>query len=91
MGFGPAGVGTSAGAGTCWQHWFIFRHVYTKTKPVQRHSCRGIKMLFLIMSGNGFKLSLQNFSSALLANRSCSRGDFPAYAASPVPAQQIVL
>lgn len=72
---GLAEVGTSAGLLTSWQNWFIFRHVYTKTKCLQRHSCGGIKMLFLIMSGNGYKLYLQNFSSALLANHLFPRGN----------------
>ena len=42
-------------------------------------------MLFLIMSGNGYKLYLQNFSSALLANHLFSRGDSTTYATVSSP------
>lgn len=48
----------------------------TKTKSLQRHNCRGIKIFCLIMSGSGYQLHLQHFPSALLAKHWVSRGDF---------------
>lgn len=58
------------------QNWVIFRLIYTKTKPLQRYNCRGIKIRCLIMSGSRYELYLQHFLSALLAKHRVSRGDF---------------
>lgn len=77
-------LGASAGAVTYRQNCFTLKHAYTETKPSQRQ-LQGIKMLFLIMTGNEYKLCLQNFSSALLANHLFSRGDITTYATASCP------